>query len=163
MTYSFLLQIIVDQKEFKEFEHRLPLTSVSHLSIDGDLYLNHVHWGGKYYPVPYESGMSLSWIIFLPVFFWIQRILLTNISFIKQRNRQKGKPHSNYKVNVTTGISAGFAVGKTLLIFGTAEKKAKRFIVNLLRRNGDIALHFNPRFDEKVRSFDRKWSKFISQ
>ena len=45
---------MIDHKEFKDYEHRLPLTNVSHLSIDGDLYLNHVHWGGKYYPVPYE-------------------------------------------------------------------------------------------------------------
>ncbi|VDM81620.1 unnamed protein product, partial [Strongylus vulgaris] len=96
-------QIIIDQKEFKDYEHRLPLTTITHLSIDGDLYLNHVHWGGKYYPVPYESG-----------------------------------------------IAQGFNVDKTLLIFGTVEKKAKRFNVNLLRRNGDIALHFNPRFDEKA-------------
>ncbi|PAV88466.1 hypothetical protein WR25_06035 [Diploscapter pachys] len=48
-------QIVIDHKEFKDYEHRLPLTNVSHLSIDGDLYLNHVHWGGKYYPVPYET------------------------------------------------------------------------------------------------------------
>jgi hypothetical protein len=62
--------------EFKEFEYRLPLGGVSHFSIDGDLRLNKVHWGGtvvtvirvendhawirsgKYYPVPYESGIS---------------------------------------------------------------------------------------------------------
>jgi len=50
--------IFCDQKEFKEFEHRLPLSSISHMSIDGDLYLNTVHWGGKYYPVPYESGIA---------------------------------------------------------------------------------------------------------
>ncbi|PAV55529.1 hypothetical protein WR25_03929 [Diploscapter pachys] len=96
-------QIVIDHKEFKDYEHRLPLTSVSHLSIDGDLYLNHVHWGGKYYPVPYETGMA-----------------------------------------------TGLGVGKTLLIFGTVEKKAKLFHLNLLRKNGDIALHFNPRFDEKA-------------
>ncbi|PIO61759.1 galactoside-binding lectin [Teladorsagia circumcincta] len=96
-------QIVIDQKEFKDYEHRLPLTSITHLSIDGDLYLNHVHWGGKYYPVPYESG-----------------------------------------------IASGFPIDKTLLIFGTVEKKGKRFNINLLRRNGDIALHFNPRFDEKA-------------
>ncbi|VDK73141.1 unnamed protein product [Onchocerca ochengi] len=96
-------QIFCDQKEFKDFEHRLPLSSVSHLSIDGDLYLNQVHWGGKYYPIPYESG-----------------------------------------------ISQGLGVGRTLMIFLCPEKKAKRFIINLLKRNGDIALHFNPRFDEKV-------------
>uniref|UniRef100_F1LAD2 Galectin n=1 Tax=Ascaris suum TaxID=6253 RepID=F1LAD2_ASCSU len=96
-------QIFCDQKEFKDYEHRLPLSSISHLSIDGDLYLNQVHWGGKYYPVPYESG-----------------------------------------------IAQGFGVQKSLLIFACPEKKAKRFNVNLLRKNGDIALHFNPRFDEKA-------------
>ncbi|KAK6038941.1 galactoside-binding lectin [Cooperia oncophora] len=49
-----------------------------------------------------------------------------------------------------SGIASGFPIDKTLLIFGTVEKKAKRFNINLLRRNGDIALHFNPRFDEKA-------------
>uniref|UniRef100_A0AC35FJX4 Galectin n=1 Tax=Panagrolaimus sp. PS1159 TaxID=55785 RepID=A0AC35FJX4_9BILA len=52
-------QIFVDQKEFKDFEHRVPLSSVSHFSVDGDLYLQQIHWGGKYYPVPYESDISL--------------------------------------------------------------------------------------------------------
>ncbi|VDN08019.1 unnamed protein product [Thelazia callipaeda] len=96
-------QVFCDQKEFKDFEHRLPLSSVTHLSVDGDLYLNQVHWGGKYYPVPYESG-----------------------------------------------ISQGLGVSKTLVVFLCPEKKGKRFNINLLKRNGDIALHFNPRFDEKA-------------
>ncbi|VDD94200.1 unnamed protein product [Enterobius vermicularis] len=96
-------QIYCDRKEFKDYEHRLPLASVTHLSVDGDLYLNQVHWGGKYYPVPYESG-----------------------------------------------ISQGLGVQKSLLIFGCPDKKAKRFVINLLKKNGDIALHFNPRFDEKA-------------
>jgi hypothetical protein len=96
-------QILADQKDFKDYEHRLPLTSVTHLSIDGDLYLTSVHWGGKYYPVPYESG-----------------------------------------------ISGGLPTDKSLFIYATPEKKGKRFNINLLRKNGDIALHFNPRFDEKA-------------
>jgi hypothetical protein len=50
-----------------------------------------------------------------------------------------------------SGIAGdGFAPGKTLLLFGTPEKKGKRFHINLLKKNGDIAFHFNPRFDEKV-------------
>jgi hypothetical protein len=68
------------------------------------LQITHIHWGGKYYPVPYESGIP----------------------------------------------GEGLAPGKTLLVFGTPEKKGKRFHINLLKKNGDIALHFNPRFDEKA-------------
>ncbi|KAI1727481.1 galactoside-binding lectin domain-containing protein [Ditylenchus destructor] len=96
-------QIIIDQKEFKEYEYRLPLNGITHFSVDGDLYLHHIHWGGKYYPVPYE-----------------------------------------------TGLANGFPVGNKLLIFATPEKKGRRFNINLLRKNGDIALHFNARFDEKA-------------
>ncbi|KAI6197339.1 hypothetical protein M3Y94_01212200 [Aphelenchoides besseyi] len=95
--------ITCDQKELKEYEHRLPLSAVTHFSIDGDVFINHISWSGKYYPVPYESGIP----------------------------------------------GEGLAPGKTLLIFATPEKKGKRFHINLLKKNGDIALHFNPRFDEK--------------
>ncbi|CAD6191403.1 unnamed protein product [Caenorhabditis auriculariae] len=96
--------ICINRKEVKSFEHRIPLQNVTHLSIDGDVILNHVQWGGKYYPVPYESGIAAD----------------------------------------------SFGPGKTLVLYGTPEKKAKRFNVNLLKKNGDIALHFNPRFDEKA-------------
>uniref|UniRef100_A0A915BUF6 Galectin n=1 Tax=Parascaris univalens TaxID=6257 RepID=A0A915BUF6_PARUN len=96
--------ISVDQKEVKEYEHRVPLSSVTHFSIDGDILITYIHWGGKYYPVPYESGLA----------------------------------------------GDGLAPGKSLLIFATPEKKGKRFHINLLKKNGDIALHFNPRFDEKA-------------
>ena len=97
-------QIFVDQKELKEYEHRLPLSSITHFSVDGDLSIQKIHWGGKYYPVPYESGLA----------------------------------------------GEGFAPGKTLTIFALPEKKGKRFHINILKKNGDIALHFNPRFDEKA-------------
>uniref|UniRef100_A0A1I8B9E0 Galectin n=1 Tax=Meloidogyne hapla TaxID=6305 RepID=A0A1I8B9E0_MELHA len=86
--------IFADQKEIKEYEHRVPLSSVTHFSIDGDILVTHIHWGGKYYPVPYESGI----------------------------------------------VGEGFAPGKTLLIFGTPEKKGKRFHINLaIIRNSLIA------------------------
>jgi hypothetical protein len=41
--------IFADQKEIKEFEHRVPLNNVTHFSIDGDVFVTHIHWGGKYY------------------------------------------------------------------------------------------------------------------
>jgi len=97
-------QIFTDQKEIKEYEHRSPLSSVTHFSIDGDCFITHINWGGKYYPVPYESGIA----------------------------------------------GEGLSVGRSLMIFGTPEKKGKRFHINLLKKNGDIALHLNPRFDEKA-------------
>uniref|UniRef100_A0A183C926 Galectin n=1 Tax=Globodera pallida TaxID=36090 RepID=A0A183C926_GLOPA len=97
-------QIIIDGKEFKKYTYQLPLQSITHLSIDGDLTIQQIHWGGKIYPVPYE-----------------------------------------------TGLPRGFPVGKRLKVFGSPTmKKGGRFEVNLLRRNGDIALHVNPRFDQKA-------------
>lgn len=50
--------IYADQKEIHEYEHRVPLSTITHFSVDGDIILNQVTWGGKYYPVPYESGIT---------------------------------------------------------------------------------------------------------
>lgn len=59
-----VFQIIIDQKEFKDYEHRLPLNTITHLSIDGDLYLNHVHWGGKYYVSCLATMLLAFWRLF---------------------------------------------------------------------------------------------------
>uniref|UniRef100_A0A5S6Q6D7 Galectin n=1 Tax=Trichuris muris TaxID=70415 RepID=A0A5S6Q6D7_TRIMR len=95
-------EVFLNQKELCEYDYRQPLTSISFIRINGDVELNHVSWGGKYYPVPYEAG-----------------------------------------------IPDGFTPGKRLYVSGVPEKKAKRFSVNILTSSGDIALHFNVRFDEK--------------
>uniref|UniRef100_A0A0N5BK44 Galectin n=1 Tax=Strongyloides papillosus TaxID=174720 RepID=A0A0N5BK44_STREA len=50
--------IYADQKEIHEYEHRVPLSTITHFSVDGDVDLQQVTWGGKYYPVPYESGIT---------------------------------------------------------------------------------------------------------
>ncbi len=50
-----------------------------------------------------------------------------------------------------SGIAGeGLVPGKSMLVYGLPEKKAKRFNINLLKKNGDIALHLNSRFDEKA-------------
>jgi len=97
-------EIFCDRKEIKDFHFRLPLTSITHMSIEGDISVSNVHWGGKYYPVPYESGIG----------------------------------HN------------GLGPGKSLIIYGTPDKKAKQFAVNLLKKNGDMALHFNARLEQKA-------------
>ncbi|KAJ1357138.1 hypothetical protein KIN20_015199 [Parelaphostrongylus tenuis] len=57
----------------------------------------------------------------------------------------------NQTGNFNCGLAGiGLAFGSTLLFNGMSEKKGKRFHINLLKKNGDIALHFNPRFDEKA-------------
>lgn len=48
------------------------------------------------------------------------------------------------------GIPGGINPGRKVLLYGVVEKKASRFEVNLVKGNGDVALHFNPRFSEKV-------------
>ncbi|KHJ92780.1 galactoside-binding lectin, partial [Oesophagostomum dentatum] len=44
----------------------------------------------------------------------------------------------------------GLAPNRSLLLSGTPSPGGERFHINLLKKNGDIALHFNPRFDEKA-------------
>lgn len=109
-------ELMVNHKDFAAYDHIKPVTQVSHIFIDGPIVLHAVNWGGKYYSVPYESG-----------------------------------------------INSGFGPGKRLFVSGVPEKKGNRFNINLLNGNGDVALHFNPRFDEKcvVRNTkkDGEWGK----
>jgi len=51
-------EILVDQKDFAMYEHRAPLSTVDHIFIDGPLALHGVNWGGKYYSVPFETGIT---------------------------------------------------------------------------------------------------------
>lgn len=51
-------EILIDQKDFYNFEHRQPLSTVDHIFIDGCLSLSGVNWGGKYYSVPFETGIK---------------------------------------------------------------------------------------------------------
>ncbi|KAJ6663830.1 hypothetical protein lerEdw1_009909 [Lerista edwardsae] len=51
-------------------------------------------------------------------------------------------------VPFTGPIFGGLRVGKMILIQGQPQLTVKSFAVNLLCPNGDVAFHFNPRFDE---------------
>uniref|UniRef100_A0AC34FA44 Galectin n=1 Tax=Panagrolaimus sp. ES5 TaxID=591445 RepID=A0AC34FA44_9BILA len=55
-TQDSNFQIYADQKEIKEYEHRVPVSSLSSISVNGDLIITHIHVGDRVYPIPYESG-----------------------------------------------------------------------------------------------------------
>lgn len=48
-------EIMVNQKEFHDFDFRIPLDQITNLFIDGPIVLYNIMWGGRFYSVPYES------------------------------------------------------------------------------------------------------------
>jgi len=50
--------VYINNEEFCKYEHRAPLSGIDHFSVDGDCELQHIHWGGRYYSVPFESGIA---------------------------------------------------------------------------------------------------------
>ncbi|XP_061452950.1 galectin-4-like isoform X2 [Rhineura floridana] len=58
------------------------------------------------------------------------------------------QPILNPCIPFTGPIFGGLSEGKMVVIQGQARAAVKRFSVNLVLGNGDIAFHFNPRFDE---------------
>jgi len=55
-AHSDKYEILADQKEIHEFNFRLPLESINYLEINGNVTLTGVHWGGRYFNLPYEAG-----------------------------------------------------------------------------------------------------------
>lgn len=58
------------------------------------------------------------------------------------------QPIMNPSVPFTGPIFGGLRQGTMILIQGHPQTTVKRFDINLLCQNGDVAFHFNPRFDE---------------
>jgi hypothetical protein len=50
-------EIFIEHKLVAKFAHYVPLTSVSHIYINGDVELYSVSWEGKYYSVPYLADV----------------------------------------------------------------------------------------------------------
>jgi len=51
-------QVFINNEEFCKYEHRAPISGIDHFSVEGDCELQHIHWGGRYYSVPFESGIT---------------------------------------------------------------------------------------------------------
>jgi hypothetical protein len=50
-------EIFLEQKKFADFQYRLPLNIISHVSVTGDVQLQGLAWEGNYYPVPYRGAV----------------------------------------------------------------------------------------------------------
>lgn len=50
-------EIFGQHKELAEFVHRIPLNTITHTYISGDVELHTVSWEGKYYSVPYKVAL----------------------------------------------------------------------------------------------------------
>nr|CDJ84613.1 Galectin domain containing protein [Haemonchus contortus] len=50
------MEISCDGKKVHEYKHRMPFDQIEYLQIKGDCTLNGVHWGGRFYKVPWESA-----------------------------------------------------------------------------------------------------------
>jgi len=48
-------EVLVNQKEVAEYEHRVPLQLVDHIEVTGDIRLDALHRGGRYHQLPFET------------------------------------------------------------------------------------------------------------
>lgn len=55
-------EILVNQQHMTDYKHRILYTEIDHLQVIGDVKLTGVHWGGRYFEVPFQAtfhGTSL--------------------------------------------------------------------------------------------------------
>ncbi|KJH51352.1 galactoside-binding lectin [Dictyocaulus viviparus] len=50
------MDVSCDGKQVHEFKHRLPYNQIQFLQIKGDCTLSTVHWGGRFYQIPWETA-----------------------------------------------------------------------------------------------------------
>ncbi|KAK6053675.1 galactoside-binding lectin [Cooperia oncophora] len=50
------MEISCDGKSVHNYKHRMPFAEIEYLQIKGDCTLSGVHWGGRFYQVPWESA-----------------------------------------------------------------------------------------------------------
>lgn len=49
-------EIYGNQKEVHTYKTRVDIASVEYFTVRGDVRLKGVHWGGRYYTLPFETG-----------------------------------------------------------------------------------------------------------
>lgn len=51
-------EISANHKEIREYKYRFPLNAIEYFVVRGDVKLKGVHWGGRYYTLPFETQFN---------------------------------------------------------------------------------------------------------
>ncbi|XP_075043247.1 galectin-4-like isoform X3 [Mixophyes fleayi] len=76
------------------------------------------------------------------------RFTVSCLQKVQEQTEQMASPIYNPGVPFQSAVLGGITEGKRVTIQGQAHSHAKKFAVNFVCYNSDIAFHFNPRFDE---------------
>ncbi|XP_049642614.1 galectin-4-like isoform X2 [Suncus etruscus] len=123
-------KVTVNGNPFYEFKHRVPPQMVTHLQVDGDLVLQSINFiGGN--PDPSQGpGVAPQPPFNLPA--------------------MEAPPVFNPPVPYTGRLQGGLMARRTIIIKGFVPPSAKRFAIDFkVGGTGEVALHINPRMDEK--------------
>lgn len=147
---TFTLQFLVEQDKFRistngrhfmDYRHRIPYTQVNTIAVDGMVELNSIAFQN---PAPYIPPQ--------PAF---PGYIASQVGFQPQYAAPPGcgfpayPSAPNYTIPYKTVINGGLHPGKNIVIHGVINPTANGITFNLRYRSG-IALHYNPRFDERV-------------
>jgi hypothetical protein len=61
-AHDNFFEIFGNHRELCQYDHRLPLTAITHIYISGAIELFSCSWEGKYYSIPYEAGVPGNFI-----------------------------------------------------------------------------------------------------
>ncbi|XP_030633134.1 galectin-9-like [Chanos chanos] len=136
----FTLMILAELNSYKislngahlmEYRHRLPFTMVDTIFVDGMVEVNSIAFQNPPAYFPPQPGFPTP--------------IPAQPAYVAPAYGAPPVLTIPYK----TIISGGLYMGKNITINGMVNPDAKRFTFNL-RCGNDIALHYNPRFDENV-------------
>nr|XP_045366797.1 galectin-4 isoform X1 [Camelus bactrianus] len=133
-------KVVVNGNPFYEYGHRLPVQTVTHLQVDGDLELQSINFIGGH-PAPFQPPMPNPTYPGPGQYHQQSRSLPT----------MEGPPAFNPPVPFMGRLQGGLTPRRTIIVKGYVPPTGKSFVINFkVGSSGDLALHINPRLNEGV-------------